>query len=113
MCSNSLLYSSIVSGEISLHHGNLIHASGPNTCDYDRVALVLRFITPQVKQIVAKRDYAMLLRGMDNTNNWIHIAPPARTLDPSSLEMHKRVRDDQLQALAEGTDSDLQLYAAF
>ena len=94
-------------GQVSFHHGRMFHASGPNRSAQDRIGLVFRFITPEVKQLVAKRDYAMMVRGIDEGKNWIHVSPPTRLFDPSDLELHARVKQDQAAALAEGAEQEL------
>ena len=52
-------------GQMSLHHGSLFHASGPNRTDATRIGVALRYITPEMKQVVGPVDYAMLVRGKD------------------------------------------------
>ena len=94
-------------GQVSFHHGRMFHASGPNRSAHDRIGLVFRFVTPQVKQLVAKRDYAMLLRGIDDKGNWIHVAPPSCLFDPVDLELYDRVMADQSVALAAGATQDM------
>ncbi|MGI9318878.1 MAG: phytanoyl-CoA dioxygenase family protein, partial [bacterium] len=94
-------------GQVSLHHGRIFHASGPNRADHDRIGLALRFLTPQVKQLVAKRDYAMLVRGVDESNHWIHVDTPTSNFDSASLELHAQVKKDQSEALAAGANQDL------
>ena len=37
-------------GEFSLHHGLVIHGSGPNTTDNRRTGVVSRYISPHVKK---------------------------------------------------------------
>ncbi|MDH3636126.1 MAG: phytanoyl-CoA dioxygenase family protein [Gammaproteobacteria bacterium] len=98
-------------GQVSFHHGRMFHASGPNRSARDRIGLAFRFITPEVKQLVAKRDYAMLVRGIDEGKNWIHVSPPGRLFDPADLELHARIRQDQSTALAEGAEQEL--YTAY
>ena len=94
-------------GQVSLHHGRIFHASGPNRSAHDRVGLVFRFLTPDVKQLVAQRDYALPVRGSDDRGNWIHVQPPARNFDPADLELYRRIRDEQRAALAQGAARDL------
>ena len=94
-------------GQLSLHHGRMFHASGPNQSDQDRIGLVFRFLTPAVKQQVSQRDYAMQVRGIDAQQNWIHVAPPTRNFAPSDLELYRRIRDDQHQALADGAAQEM------
>ena len=94
-------------GQVSFHHGRMFHSSGPNRSAWDRIGLVFRFITPEVKQLVAKRDYAMMVRGVDEGKNWIHVAAPTRLFDPADLNLHARVKQDQAAALAEGAEQEL------
>ncbi len=94
-------------GQLSLHHGRIFHASGPNRSDHDRVGLVFRFLTPAVRQQVASRDYAMQVRGIDDTDHWIHVAPPQHNFDPEYLRLRERVQQDQTAALAEGAAQEL------
>ena len=98
-------------GQVSLHHGRLFHASGPNLSDHDRIGLVFRFLTPGVRQLVSKRDYAMQVRGIDSQGNWIHVAPPTRNCAPADLALHARIKEDQSAALAEGAAQ--KLHAAY
>ena len=94
-------------GQVSLHHGRIFHASGPNQSDHDRVGLVFRFLTPSVRQRVSERDYAMQVRGIDDRGNWIHVAPPTRNFAPADLALYARIRDDQRGALAEGAEQEM------
>ncbi len=94
-------------GQVSLHHGRMFHASGPNRSDHDRVGLVFRFVTPAVRQQVGQRDYATLVRGKDTLGNWIHVAPPSRNFARADLELYARIRDEQRAALAEGAKQEL------
>jgi chlorinating enzyme len=94
-------------GQMSLHHGRIFHASGPNQSDQDRIGVAFRFLTPAVKQQVAQRDYAMQVRGIDAKQNWIHVAPPTRNFSSADLELHQRIREDQSLALASGAKQEL------
>lgn len=94
-------------GQVSFHHGRIFHASGPNRKNYDRVGLVFRYLTPEVRQIVGKRDYAMLVRGVDRGQNWIHVAPPGRNFDPADLMLRQKVQQDQAVALDEGATQEM------
>lgn len=91
-------------GQVSFHHGRMFHASGPNSTNAPRIGLAIRYITPSVRQQVAKRDYAMVVRGLDESGNWIAVAPPSTNFQPAYMDLHKRVRLDQLEALAQGAD---------
>jgi ectoine hydroxylase-related dioxygenase (phytanoyl-CoA dioxygenase family) len=94
-------------GQLSLHHGRIFHASGPNRSDQDRIGLAFRFLTPAVKQQVSQRDYAMQVRGIDAQHHWIHVAPPTRNFAPADLELYRRIREDQKLALASGATQEM------
>jgi len=61
-------------GEISIHHGHLIHGSNPNQSDRRRCGLTLRYCPPSVKPVqassVGKPWPAVLARGEDRFNNF-------------------------------------------
>jgi len=100
------VYAPLQPGEFSLHHGRLFHASSPNRTNDRRIGLVFRYVTPRVRQQVAARDYAMLLCGMDEFNNWVNLAPPVTAFDEASLARYERVLGDRAEALAEGAGAE-------
>ncbi|MDH3472095.1 MAG: phytanoyl-CoA dioxygenase family protein [Rhodospirillales bacterium] len=97
-------------GQMSLHHGRMFHASGPNLSDDRRIGLAIRYVTPGVRQIVGARDYAMLARGVDRARNWIHVAPPHELFGAAHLALYDQVLADQSVALAEGAAQPVGLY---
>ena len=94
-------------GQVSLHHGRMFHASGPNRSDQDRIGLVFRYVTPAVRQQVAARDYATPVRGADTLGNWLHVAAPTRNFAAADLARYARIRDEQRDALAQGAEQEL------
>lgn len=98
-------------GQMSLHHGLTFHASGPNMSGDRRIGVAIRYVSPDAKQEVADRDYAMLARGVDRTGNFINFAKPERLFAPNALKLYDEIRREQAKALAQGTDR-VQLYAA-
>ena len=94
-------------GQLSFHHGRLFHASGPNRSDQDRVGLALRYITPEVKQLVASRDYATMMRGVDRSQNWNHTAAPSRNFDPDDLKLRETVVSDMAETLSAKTNQQV------
>jgi ectoine hydroxylase-related dioxygenase (phytanoyl-CoA dioxygenase family) len=97
-------------GQMSLHHGRMFHASGPNLSGDRRIGLAIRYVTPGVRQTVGARDYAMLARGVDRGRNWIHVAPPHELFGAAHLALYDRVLADQSVALAEGAEQTVGLY---
>ena len=98
-------------GQMSLHHGLTIHGSGPNTSTDRRIAAVIRYMTPEVRQHVAERDFAVLVRGVDRIGNFIHYTPSRRLFEPSALTLHDEIRAAQVKATMRGADSFKGLYA--
>lgn len=88
--------------DVVLHPGRMFHASGPNASDDRRTGLVVRYVTPDVRQPVGERDYAMLARGCDAKGNWNHVRSPDRPFTPHSLEIFEAVTAAQKQSLAAG-----------
>ena len=58
-------------GEVSIHHGALIHRSGLNKSNSRRIGIAIRYISTKVMQINGS-DSATLVRGKDDFNNFIH-----------------------------------------
>ena len=94
-------------GQVSFHHGRIFHASGPNSSEHDRVGLAFRYITPDVQQQTASRDYAMMMRGVDRTHHWNHLARPVRNFDPQDIDIRVQVMEDLSEALAQGVDGPI------
>ena len=99
-------------GQASFHHGRIFHASGPNRSTSDRIGLAIRYLTPGVRQIVAERDYAMTVRGRDDSGNWIEVPPPGVNFEAEALARYAQVRADQNAALAEGIEPE-QMHSAY
>ena len=98
-------------GQMSLHHGRMFHASGPNSSSDRRIGAVVRYVTPAVRQVVGARDYAMPVRGSDASGNWIHVAPPTASFAPADMAFYEQVLVDQSVAFAEGATAAVDLYA--
>ena len=60
-----------------------------------------------------QRDYALPLRGIDNSGNWIHVTAPTENFDASAMKLYAQVKNDQSAALAQGILGDQKMHAAF
>ena len=89
-------------GQASLHHGRLLHASAPNESDERRVGYVINYIDPAMRQVVAARDFAVLVRGEDRYRHFELVPPPEDDLTPTGLAWHRRILDAQAEALYSG-----------
>jgi non-heme Fe2+,alpha-ketoglutarate-dependent halogenase len=56
-------------GEISLHHGNIVHGSGRNTSDRKRIGFAIRYVAPEVCQ-QAPHHAVLLARGRDDYGHY-------------------------------------------
>lgn len=97
-------------GQMSLHHGRIFHASGRNTTGDRRIGLVLRFIRPDTPKAGARRDYAMMVRGVDRHAHRHVLAPPAASFCAQSLAVYEEVLADQQSVLAGGAEGEVAMY---
>lgn len=91
-------------GQASLHHGKLLHASGPNRADERRIGLVINYIAAHVRQEVAREDFAMLVRGTDRHAHFRHVPSPREDLSDEALLWHGRIMSAQNEALYKGAE---------
>ena len=101
---NSIVHVELAAGEVSFHHGKLLHASPPNTSERRRIGLAVQFIAPHVEQKIASKDFAMLARGEDRYGNFELIEPPQADLSEAGIATHGRVLAAQNEAMYEGTN---------
>ncbi len=99
-------------GEMSLHHGRCFHASGPNLSDDRRIGMAIRYVTPGVREQAGGRDYAMLVRGVDDHGGWINVAGARALLHPADLALYERILADQAKSLAAGVEDKVAMYRA-
>ncbi|MCY4033726.1 MAG: phytanoyl-CoA dioxygenase family protein [Hyphomicrobiales bacterium] len=89
-------------GQMSLHHGQLLHSSTPNNSDKRRIGFVTVYIKPSIRQTLAPKDYAMLVRGSDDFEHFIQVPPPEEDLSEAAKQWHKRVLEVQDEVLYVG-----------
>lgn len=89
-------------GQASLHHGRLLHASSSNMSDERRIGYVINYIAPHMRQIVATRDFAVLVRGEDRYGHFELVPAPEGDLTPEALAWHRRILGAQAEALYQG-----------
>jgi non-heme Fe2+,alpha-ketoglutarate-dependent halogenase len=96
------VYAPLKAGEISLHHIKSAHGSAPNTTNYRRIGLAIRYIPTYVEQLKI-RDSAMLVRGTDIYGNFDLELEPTDDLSFQALAAHKDATERQLKTYYEGT----------
>jgi len=83
-------YIELAPGEISLHHGNIAHASGPNTGAERRIGIAIRYMATHVRQ-TGGPDSALLVRGTDEFSYFEPEVSPTADFDAAALAEHDRV----------------------
>ena len=89
-------------GELSLHHGRLFHSSGSNATDEWRIGITLIYLKPSMRQVVAGKDYAQLVRGRDSYRHFGRVPRPRFDFDPIALQAYQVVTNAASEALYEG-----------
>jgi ectoine hydroxylase-related dioxygenase (phytanoyl-CoA dioxygenase family) len=91
-------------GEISVHHIRTIHGSEPNRSGERRIGYAIRYISPDVEQVNAPDDSAVLCRGEDTFGNFIHEVLPEADMDEAALAEHARIMQLRQGVLYKGVD---------
>lgn len=86
-------------GEMSLHHGLAIHGSNPNNSSERRIGYAIRYVNPDALPQHASREYAMLARGVDRSQAFIHYAPPTALFSGASLALYEEIKEAQSKVL--------------
>ncbi|WP_085904946.1 phytanoyl-CoA dioxygenase family protein [Kiloniella majae] len=104
------VYDELRPGQMSLHHGRLFHASGPNKSDDRRIGMAIRFVTPGVEHNSEQKDFGMLVRGSDKKGNWINVAPPSQIFGANELRLYDEILAKQSSTLTAGAEQTVGLY---
>ena len=91
-------------GELSLHHGHLFHASGPNTTDEWRIGITMIYLAPSMRQVVAKKDFARLVRGEDAYGHFERLPRPRFDFDPVGIAASETAANAITDALYRDAD---------
>ena len=78
----------VAAGEMSLHHTDLVHASGANRSDDRRIGYAISYIPAHVRPVGAVRPHALCVRGRDHG----HFIPERRlhhALSPQDQAQHR------------------------
>ena len=78
-------------GQCSLHHGLMFHSSGPNRSNDRRIGVAIRYVNPNARQADGSKEHALLVRGMDREQNFIHFAPPRRGFGAAEIALHHEI----------------------
>ena len=101
----------LATGEMSLHHGLMIHGSGANTSDDRRIGVVMRFLSPHVKKPNNAPDYGVAMRGNCDTGNFTLCHAPKCLFHPEDLLLYEEIRTEQAKVMMAGADRKAAMYA--
>lgn len=91
-------------GEAALFDYSIAHASPPNQSNDRRIAIVLRYIPPETKQLLADWDSAALVRGEDRYGHFEHEPEPTCDMDPVAVAFHRKAEEMQRQVYFKDTE---------
>ncbi|MFT5448515.1 MAG: ectoine hydroxylase-related dioxygenase (phytanoyl-CoA dioxygenase family) [Gammaproteobacteria bacterium] len=89
-------------GEASLHHGHLFHASGPNATNDRRIGVAIRYIAPSMKQESGDRSLVALVKGEDRFGHFRIEPPPVGKLLAADFELCRQDNEIKRRVLYEG-----------
>ena len=89
------------SGEASFHHGWTLHASMPNNSDDRRIGLNVQYLATHVRQTKHDLDTAILVRGVDEYNNFKPAKFATADFDPAAIKLQEEM--DRLYRETAGT----------
>ncbi len=101
----------LATGEISLHHGLMIHGSGANTSHDRRIGVVMRFLSPHVKKPNNAPDYDVPMRGRCDTGNFTLCDAPKGLFHPDNLLLYEEIRTEEAKVIMAGAKSNAGMYA--
>jgi len=73
-------------GQVVFHHESVVHGSGPNGANHDRIGLAIHYVAPHVKETRFDGLTAMTLRGENTSGNWGEDPRPTRDYDERCIE---------------------------
>ena len=91
-------------GQASMHHGHLFHASGPNTTNDRRVGSAIRYIKPSMRQRSGDRSLVAHVAGEDNFGHFTVAGPPKGRLLDEDFELCFRDLEIKRRVLYEGVE---------
>lgn len=91
-------------GQASVHHGHLFHASGPNTTNDRRIGAAIRYIAPSMKAKSGPETQAQLIAGEDRYGHFTIVPPPTERLAEKDFEAVARDMARREGVLYEGAE---------
>jgi hypothetical protein len=81
------VYFVLAPGQMSLHHADLVHGSGPNRSETKRIGFAIRYVSPAVKQ-QSWHHAVILARGRDAYGHYERLGRPPSSDFEQALAAH-------------------------
>jgi hypothetical protein len=94
----------LATGQCSIHHGHLFHASGPNTTADRRIGVAIRYISPSMQQRSGDHALVAHVSGEDRFGHFKIGAPPEGRLLDEDLELCRIDSKLKKRVLYEGAE---------
>ena len=91
-------------GEIGLIDFATTHGSGPNLSADRRMAMLVDCFATSAVKFEGGRDTGMLVRGVDDYDNFDHEVPPQVDYGPEEVERHRRAVEQMSETFYAGSD---------
>ncbi len=91
-------------GQASMHHGHLFHASGPNTTNDRRIGSAIRYIKTSMKQTTGDKSLVALVSGEDTYGHFKIAQPPQGRLRDEDFELCRQDAEIKRRVLYDGAD---------
>ena len=86
-------------GEMSIHHGAIIHGSQPNNSDQRRIGVSLQsYVPPSIKQVIGRNIWTHIRGKKRQDNDGIELDRPKYNMDPITVEQ-RRVAEENLSKI--------------
>ncbi len=89
-------------GQMSLHHGEIVHGSQPNRSKQRRIGFALQsYMPPHVHQVIGKNQW-LQIRGQNRRENSVQLTRPRFDMDPQGVATRKLVNENFADILYHG-----------
>lgn len=93
-------------GQASMHHGHLFHASGPNTTGDRRIGVAIRYIKPSMRQESGDKSVVAHVSGKDDYGHFTVAGPPKGRLSEQDFELCRQDAAIKRRVLYAGADAN-------
>ena len=91
-------------GQMSLHHGEIVHGSQPNNSNERRIGFAMQsYMSLDIEQIVAKNLW-MPIQGENNRTDSVDLGRPKYDMDPEGVSTRRMVNQNFADILYHGAE---------